>query len=208
PKGKMVIFVVDTDRRPLTPCHPARARKLLTSGKVAGWRRYPFTILLKHALPDAASEPLRLKIDPGSTVTGLALLADATGQVMWAGEVRHRGQQVHDRLLKRSAVRRTRRQRKTRYRPARCENRARCEGWLPPSLESRISNVMTWVERISHHAPVRAISQELVRFAIQLLEHPDISGIEYQQGELAGYEVREYLLEQFGRQCAYCGKTN
>src|SRR5262249_40435109 len=54
----------------------------------------------------------------------------------------------------------------------------------------------------------RAISQELVRFAIQLLEHPDISGIEYQQGELAGYEVREYLLEQFGRQCAYCGKTN
>jgi hypothetical protein len=32
--------------------------------------------------------------------------------------------------------------------------------------------------------------------------------VEYQQGTLFGYEIREYLLEKFGRQCAYCGKTN
>src|SRR5262249_50092488 len=118
PKGDGVIFVVATDRRPLTPCHPARARKLLTSGRAAVWLRYPFTSILKHSARDAAPEPLRLKMDPGSKVTGLALLDDATGHVLWAGEVTHRGQQVRDRLLKRSAVRRHRRQRQTRDRPA------------------------------------------------------------------------------------------
>jgi len=49
------------------------------------------------------------------------------------------------------------------------------------------------------------ISMELVKFDLQKLEHPEISGVEYQQGTLAGYEVREYLLEKWGRQCAYCG---
>src|SRR5262249_55533870 len=152
-------------------------------------------------------------MDPGSKVTGLALLDDATGQVLWAGELTHRGQQVHDRLLKRSAVRRHRRQRQTRDRPARFENRGRHEGgrhegWLPPSLESRIRNVLTWVDRLSRYAPVRAISHELVRFDTQLLEQPDISGVAYQQGELSGYEVRECLLEKFRRACAYCGAKN
>jgi hypothetical protein len=49
---------------------------------------------------------------------------------------------------------------------------------------------------------------ELVRFDTQKLVDPEISGIEYQQGELWGYEVREYLLSKWGRQCAYCGKKD
>ncbi len=54
----------------------------------------------------------------------------------------------------------------------------------------------------------RALSLELVKFDTQLMQNAEISGVEYQQGELAGYEVREYLLEKFGRRCAYCRKTN
>ena len=46
---------------------------------------------------------------------------------------------------------------------------------------------------------------ELVKFDLQKMENSEISGVEYQQGTLAGYEVREYLLEKWGRQCAYCG---
>lgn len=53
-------------------------------------------------------------------------------------------------------------------------------------------------------APVTAVSMELVRFDMQLMQKPGILGNEYQQGELAGYETREYLLEKFDRQCAYC----
>jgi len=203
-----MVFVVDAEMRPLDPCHPARARRLLAQGKAAVWRRYPFTLVLKRAVPDAQPQPLRVKIDPGSRTTGLAVMNDATGQVMWAGELTHRGHHVKVRIDRRRACRHGRRQRHTRYRPQRFENRCRPEGWLPPSLESRVSNVLTWVTRLRRYTPIGAISQELVRFDTQLLEKPDISGVEYQQGELAGYEVREYLLEKFGRRCAYCGAQN
>lgn len=202
-----MVFVIDTEKRPLSPCHSARARRLLTEGKAAVWRLYPFTIILKQVRPDAQPNPLRVKIDPGSRTTGLALINDATGQVAWASEIAHRGQRIHEGLLARRALRHGRRQRHTRYRPARFDNRCRREGWLLPSLESRVSNVLTWVTRLSRFAPVAAVSQELVRFDTQLMENPEITGREYQQGELAGYEVREYLLEKFGRKCTYCGAT-
>jgi 5-methylcytosine-specific restriction endonuclease McrA len=200
-----MVFVVDVDKRPLAPCHAARARRLLTKGRAAVWRRYPFTIILKRAVAEANPAVLRVKIDPGSRTTGLALVNDATGQVVWAAELAHRGQRIRDALLARRAVRHNRRARHTRYRPARFANRGRRAGWFPPSLESRISNVLTWVARLRRSAPVGAISQELVKFDTQLLDNPAISSVEYQQGELSGYEVREYLLEKWGRTCAYCG---
>ena len=49
---------------------------------------------------------------------------------------------------------------------------------------------------------------EVVKFDMHLMQHPQIEGVQYQQGELAGYEVREYLLEKWGRTCAYCGATD
>src|SRR5215469_14646645 len=109
-----MVFVVDTEKRPLLPCHPARARRLLTVGKAAVWRRYPFTIMLKRAIPDAQPAPLRVKIDPGSKNTGLAVVNDTTGPVVWAGELIHRGQQVHEAIQARCVHRRSRRQRHTR----------------------------------------------------------------------------------------------
>jgi hypothetical protein len=185
------VLVVDQQRVPLAPVHPGRARHLLASGYAAVLRRYPFTLILKGARPNAATPaPLRLKIDPGSKTTGLALVNDATGQVVWAGEVAHRGQRVREALIARSATRRGRRQRHTRYRPARFANRCRPKGWLPPSLESRLANVTTWVTRLRKYAPVAALSQELVRFDTQLMQNAEISGVAYQQGTLAGYEVR------------------
>jgi 5-methylcytosine-specific restriction endonuclease McrA len=202
------VFVLDAQKGPLMPCRPARARLLLSQGRAAVYRRYPFTIIVKAPRPDATVAPLRLKIDPGSKTTGLAVVNEPDGEVVWVAELKHRGQQVTERLDQRRVWRRSRRQRHTRYRPPRFANRWRREGWLPPSLESRIANVLTWVLRLQRLSPVGTISQELVRFDTQLLENAEISGVEYQQGELEGYEVREYLLEKFQRQCAYCGKTN
>jgi 5-methylcytosine-specific restriction endonuclease McrA len=158
-------------------------------------------------VPDAHPEPLRVKIDPGSQTTGLAVVSDRTAQVVWAAEVTHRGQQIRNALLARRAMRRFRRQRHTRYRPVRLANRRRRAGWLPLSVESRLSNVLTWVARLRRLAPIAVISQELVKFDTQLLQHPEIEGVQYQQGELAGYEVRKYLLEKWGRQCTYCHTT-
>jgi 5-methylcytosine-specific restriction endonuclease McrA len=202
------VFVVDANRNPLNPVHPGCARLLLMQQQAAVFRRYPFTIIL-HTIPEHAEvHPLRLKIDPGSQTTGLALVNDATGAVVFAAELRHRGQAIKHALAQRRAVRRNRRQRKTRYRKARFANRTRPNGWLAPSLSSRIANIVTWVQRLRRLAPMAAISQELVKFDPQQMEHPEISSIEYQQGTLAGYEVRQYLLEKWQRTCTYCGVQN
>ena len=104
------------------------------------------------------------------------------------------------------AIRNNRRQRKTRYRPARFKNRRRQRGWLPPSLESRVANILTWVRRLCRFCHIAALSQELVRFDTHLMQNPEVSGVGYQQGTLAGYETREYLLEKWNHQCAYCGQ--
>jgi 5-methylcytosine-specific restriction endonuclease McrA len=200
------VFVLDANRRSLMPCRPARALRLLSQQRAAVLRHAPFTIILHEARPEAVVTPLRLKIDPGSVTTSLALLHHPSGDVVWAADLTHQGRDVHRKLQKRAACRRARRQRKTRYRKARFLNRRRWEGWLPPSLESRLANILCWVERLRRLCPVGAISQELVRFDTQLLQNPDISGVEYQQGTLAGYELREYVLEKMGRHCTYCGK--
>lgn len=181
---------------------------MLSSDKAAVFKRYPFTIILKRAVEQPRVEPLRIKIDPGSKTTGIAIVNDATGQVIFAAELSHRGNTIKKRLDDRRAHRKGRRQRKTRHRQPRFDNRRRPKGWLPPSLESRISNVVTWVKRLMRACPITAISQELVKFDMQLMENAEISGIEYQQGTLAGYEVREYLLEKLHRTCAYCGATD
>jgi 5-methylcytosine-specific restriction endonuclease McrA len=152
-------------------------------------------------------QPLRLKIDPGSRTSGLAVTNDMTGEVVWAAELTHRGEQVHKALQKRAAVRRGRRQRHTRYRKPRFLNRVRPRGWLPPSLVSRVGNVETWVARLRRWCPIGALSYELARFDTQALQNPEIVGTEYQHGTMAGYELKEYLLLKWGHQCAYCKRT-
>jgi 5-methylcytosine-specific restriction endonuclease McrA len=111
-------------------------------------------------------------------------------------------------LESRRVLRRGRRSRHTRYRQARFLNRTRPKGWLAPSLQHRVKTTLTWVNKLIKLAPINSIAQELVRFDLKQLENPEISGIEYQQGTLLGYEVREYLLEVWERKCAYCSIEN
>jgi len=191
------------------PCHPARARKLLKNGKAAVYRRYPFIIIMKCRV-GGDLQPIEIKFDPGSRTTGIALVGhfDRGPEVIWAGNLNHRGHQIKRNLDSRRAVRRSRRNRKTRYRPARFNNRQRPKSWLPPSLRSRVDNVKNWMIKLSRLAPLTQIAVETVRFDTQKIQNPEISGVEYQQGELAGYELREYLLEKWDRECAYCGAKN
>lgn len=217
------VFVIDADKKTLLPVHPGQARRLLRAGKAAVYRRYPMTIILKGNVPDANPQPLRLKLDPGAKTTGLAILQGE--KVLWAAELCHRGFQIRDNLTSRRGLRRGRRSRHTRYRrPPKHEwsrkgkrfklksgrvarmpvAKHRRNGWLPPSLVSRLENILTWVNRLCKVCPIAAISQELVRFDTQLMQDPYIQGKGYQQGTLYQYEVREYVLEKWGRKCAYC----
>ncbi len=201
------VFVLDTNKQALDMCHPGVARRLLKAGKAAVYCAYPFTIILKREVIAPEMQTYQLKLDPGSKHTGVAIVNQATGEVVFAAEIEHRGEVIKVRLISRRGVRRGRRARKTRYREPRFNNRTRTSGWLAPSLLSRVANVETWVRRLIKLCPITGISLELVKFDTQLMQNAEINGVEYQQGTLAGYELREHLLEKFQRKCAYCGKS-
>ena len=198
-------LVLNSNKQPLNPIRPGAARRLLNTGKAAVYRVYPFTIILKSEVNQTPT-PIVVKLDPGSKTTGIALLQN--DKVIWAAELTHRGATIKAALLSRRQLRRGRRSRKTRYRQARFLNRTRPKGWLAPSLQHRVDTTITWVNKLIKFAPIGSIVQELVRFDLQQLENPEISGVEYQQGELLGYEVREYLLNKWNRQCTYCQVEN
>lgn len=208
----MSVFVLDRHKRPLMPCSEKRARLMLERGRARVARRYPFTIrLVDRSVADSRLQPVRIKLDPGSKTTGFAAVRDAGGNqgsaVLFLGELQHRGRQISEALTARRAMRRRRRG-NLRYRPARFDNRTKPKGRLAPSLQHRVDTVSSWVDRLRRLCPVSGIATELVRFDMQLLENPDISGVGYQQGTLAGYELREFLLNKWGHACAYCGVVN
>lgn len=206
-----MVFVLDKNGNPLMPCTEKRARLLLDRGRARVQRVLPFVIrLTDRQAADCQFQALRVKLDPGSKTTGIALVRDTHNNgvaVLNLFELVHRGRQISETLTARRQNRRMRRN-QLRYRAPRFLNRGNQQrGWLAPSLQHRVDTTVAWVHRIQRFAPVSAISTELVRFDMQALQNPEISGVEYQQGTLIGYEVREYLLEKFNRTCAYCDAT-
>ena len=99
------VFVLDAKKQPLNPVHPGEARRLLSHGKAAVWKRFPFTIILKGVIEQPQVAPLRIKLDPGSRTTGIAIVNDASGVVVFAAELSHRGQAIKAALDARRAVR-------------------------------------------------------------------------------------------------------
>jgi len=207
----LAVFVIDKRKKPLMPCTPKRARQLLERGRAVVDKSYPFTIRIKDRVGGELQD-IREKIDPGSKTTGIAIVREGGGnkpvKVLGLFELEHRGRQISEALTARRAFRRRRRGANLRYRAPRFDNRGGDRtGWLPPSLQHRIDTTMSWTNRLRKICPLTGIAVERVRFDMQMLESPEISGAGYQQGTLAGYEVREYLLERDGRHCMYCGKT-
>ena len=205
------VFVQDRKHRSLMPCRPARARRLLKSGRARVVRLFPFTIrLVDRLLEDSSVQPVLVKIDPGSRHSGFVVVrADEQGHHhgLFFIDIVHRGESIRDALTARRNCRRRRRG-NLRHRAPRFLNRTKPQGWLPPSLRHRVDTATAWVAKLVKLAPVTGIVEELVKFDAQKLQNPEISGTEYQQGTLFEYEVREYLLEKFGRRCVYCGAEN
>ena len=204
-----MVFTLDKRKRPLGHCTPKRARQLIESGRACVYRYYPFTIIVKDRDVRAMDirHNYRIKIDPGSIHTGIAVTED--DRVIAYFELQHRAGNIVKSLKKRNAVRRNRRSRETVYR--RCKFKKpgdyetlREEGWLPPSQKSIANNIIFFVKRLERLLGPCEIDMELVRFDTQLLENPDIEGMEYQRGTLFGYEMKAYLLEKYQHTCQYC----
>ncbi|MFI5545227.1 RNA-guided endonuclease IscB [Streptomyces sp. NPDC051815] len=210
------VFVLAKGGEPLMPCHPARARALLRSGRAAVARRVPFTIrLTQRTRAESAVAGVQLRIDPGSRTTGMAVTdeqhragTDGRTAVVRRGlitlELRHRGEQIHLGMVRRAGHRRRRRSANLRYRAPRHANRPRPDGWLPPSLRHRVDSTASLVRRLCRLAPVVDLHVEQVAFDVTALSATAPGAPEHTP---AGAEIREFLLARWNRSCAYCGTS-
>jgi 5-methylcytosine-specific restriction endonuclease McrA/ribosomal protein L21E len=179
-------------------------------GRARVHRLMPFAIrLVDRTLSESVVQPVAIKLDPGSKTTGIAVVVEVDNnvRVLSLMELQHRGKQISEALTSRRNMRRRRRG-NLRYRPARFNNRTKPKGWLAPSLQHRVDTTLSWVKRLRRLVPITRIVSELVRFDMQMLENPAIAGVGYQQGTLAGYELREFLLNKWNRTCVYCNAVN
>lgn len=198
------VIVLNMRGKPLMPTSPGKARILLKKGKAKVIKRDPFTIQLKYATGENR-QPIKLKIDPGYKNVGFS--ATTEKRELISGEVILRTD-IPERLLERKMYRKGRRNRNTRYREPRWKNRGIPKGWLAPSIQHKLDTYSNLVNKFVNMLPITSIHIEISPFDTQKMMNSEISGIEYQQGTLQGYEVKEYLLEKFGRKCVYGGETN
>ena len=194
--------VLNIRGEPLMPTTPRKARRLLETDKAKVICRMPFVIQLLCPTGEAKQD-ITLGIDAGYVKVGFS--AVTTGKELIAGELELRNN-IKKLIESRRGARRLKRNRLW-YRKPRFLNRSRKDGWLPPSLEHKLQTHIRLVEQLKRMLPITKVIVEVASFDTQKMQNPEISGIEYQQGELQGYEVREYLLEKWHRKCAYCGKN-
>ena len=201
-----VVYVLNKDGHPLMPTERhGKVRRMLRNGEAKVVRRCPFTIQLLYESEDKVQE-ITLGVDSGSRKIGLSATTDA--KVLYEAEVELRNDIV-ELLATRRELRRSRRNRKTRYRKPRFNNRTRPEKWLAPSVSQKVQTHLTVVDKVCRILPISKIVIETASFDIQKIKNPQISGTEYQQGEqLDFWNVREYVLFRDGHICQCCkGKS-
>lgn len=199
---RVSVYVLNMRGQPLMPTIPRKARMLLKTGKAKVAQRNPFTIQLNYATGET-KQPIQLGIDPNYSKIGFSAVTDKRELI--SGEVTLRDN-IPKKLTERRMYRRNRRN-KLRYRKPRFDNRKRKET-LSPSIRQKLQTFVGFIDKIKHVLPVTSTCVEVSSFDTQKMQNPEISGMKYQQGELQGYEVREYLLEKYGRTCVYCGESN
>jgi hypothetical protein len=203
----MLVYVLNKQGNPLMPCKQSKARKLLKQNKAKVIKRTPFTIKLLYG-SSGYKQNITLGVDAGSKIIGLSATTDK--QELFSAEVELRNDIV-DLLSTRKQNRRTRRNRKTRYRESRFLNRTsnKKEGWLAPSIQHKIDTHLNIIDKIHKILPITKIIAETASFDIQKIKNPDIEGEQYQQGEQLGFwNVREYVLFRDGHKCQHCkGKS-
>jgi N6-L-threonylcarbamoyladenine synthase len=196
-----IVYVQNKHGKPLIPCKPRKARLLLKSGKAKIYRYEPFTIQLVFGSSGYKQESV-MGIDAGSKHVGIAVTTKE-GRVLYREEVDLR-EDITANMTARKSLRRARRNRKTRYRAARFENRRRRKAWLPPSIKARVEAHYHLAQKVSSILPVKEIVVEVGQFDVQALMNPEIEGKEYQEGEQSGYDsVREYVLQRDKYTCRY-----
>lgn len=202
----MVVYVLNRFGKPLMPCKPQKARKLLEAGKAKVVRRTPFTIKLKYGSGSATQE-VTAGMDTGSKTLGCAAIAN--GKVIYQAEVQLRND-ITKKMKRRAMYRRTRRVRKLRYRPARWCNRAsmRKTGRLAPSIRSKIESHLREKNFVESILPVTRWKVETASFDIHRITNPEVTGKGYQEGPQKDfYNTKAYVLHRDNYKCRSGRKT-
>ncbi|MHB1811993.1 MAG: RNA-guided endonuclease IscB [Thermoplasmataceae archaeon] len=195
--------VINMRNEPLMPTTPGKARKLLKQNKARVISPSPFTIQLLYATGET-KQPVRLGTDSGYKYIGFSVITER--RELMSGEAVIRTD--IPKLNQEKAMYRRNRRDKLWYRQPRFMNRGnKKEGWFAPSIDHKLQTHMRLIGKLKRILPISDVIIEVASFDTQKMQNPEMSGMEYQQGELQGYEIREYLLEKFHRTCVYCGKT-
>lgn len=201
-----MVYVISQNGQPLMPTeNHVKVRILLKNKKAKVIKRCPFTIQLAYDSTNY-TQNITLGVDSGSKHIGLS--ATTKNKVLFESDVELRNDIVNL-LSTRRQNRRTRRNRKTRYRKPRFNNRRRKEGWLAPSVQNKVDSHLTVIRKVHEILPITKVIVEVASFDIQKIKNPTISGTEYQQGEqLDFWNVREYVLFRDSHICQCCkGKS-
>lgn len=201
-----MVYVISQNGQPLMPTeNHVKVRILLKNKKAKVIKRCPFTIQLAYDSTNYTQD-ITLGVDSGSKHIGLS--ATTRSKVLFESDVELRNDIVNLLSIRRQN-RRTRRNRKTRYRKPRFNNRKRKEGWLAPSVQNKVDSHLTVIRKVHEILPITKVIVEVASFDIQKIKNSTISGTEYQQGEqLDFWNVREYVLFRDSHICQCCkGKS-
>ena len=205
-----MIYILSKNGKPIMPTkNHAKVRLLLKCGKAKVIKRAPFTIQLLST-SKTYKQDVTLGIDAGSKHVGLS--ATTSKQELFVAELRPRNDVV-ELLSSRRELRRSRRNRKTRYRKARFNNRvhSKHKGWLAPSVEVKIWNHIQGINLVNKLLPLTTIRVETAEFDLQRLKAMEEGdslpvGKDYQLGEQYNcYNTRQYILHRDGYKCNCCG---
>ena len=199
-----MVYVQSVDGAPLMPCSEAKARHLLKQHRARRVRNTPFTIRLKSVV-DGHVQPVSLGVDPGYRHIGLSATTDDRVLFEAVAECRT---DIPKLMEKRRSLRRSRRNRKTRYREPRFYNRVHSKhhGWLAPSVEQHIGYHIHLIDFVCRLLPISNITVEEAKFDMHKIQNPDVEGVGYQHGPQYGFEnVKEYVRCRDGYKCRKCG---
>lgn len=201
-KFKTIVYVISIDGKPLMPCTPAKAKKLLKAKRARVVKLYPFTIRLTFECENQVQK-ITLGMDSGYKNVGISCVS---GKRELLSESVTLDDKTSSRLTERRMCRRLRRN-KLWYRKPRFLNRKKPTGWLPPSVQRRYDTHLRLIVMAKAILPISKIVIETANFDIQKIMNPEISGIGYQQGNMYEYQnKRSYLMAREHGLCQLCHK--
>ena len=88
---------------------------------------------------------------------------------------------------------------------ARFCNRKRMPDWLTPTVNHLVQTHINLIKKIEKYLPITDVAIEVNRFAFMQMENPNISGVNFQNGPLKGFDdVKAAIREQQHGKCLMC----